>query len=156
MNKQSEDVKYRGQDSRKMMNMCLNCKRKTCSMGTCSDIDKEARAQRAAALNAKQYTMDGESHPISFWAQMYGVSPNALRMRLIKFDGDLKKALEHEPKPPQGKQYTCFGYTYTIGEWATLCGVSEAGLRYRLARGKPLEAVFFEAKERLKEGKRHV
>lgn len=135
-------------DSRSMINKCLSCKKTEC-MGTCPDIERKAASNARSATNRrapKMYTMDGETHTLSYWANLYDLTPGALGLRL-KAGYDLKEALSLERNyKPGAPKYTAFGITQTLTEWAKLCGKSKACLQYRIYKGLPLEMAFREAK----------
>lgn len=132
-------------DNQTMISRCLNCKKQRCDHGTCAEIkNDELSRYKKGRRDVRLYYMDGETHPLSFWASMYGLSQQALALR-IKQCGSLEMALKKPAKQSDCQMYTAFGYTLSVSEWANLCDVSVSTIRYRLKSGRPLEFVFKEA-----------
>lgn len=146
---------YIQQDTRKMIEICLNCTQISCQYGTCEKLRREEHTRRMCAKpGTRLYTMDGETHPLSFWALLYGITTAALHSRLKSNGGDLKSALNFKRKGYPSKSYTCFGETHTTMEWAALCGKEPACIRWRLAAGWPYEKAFAEAEKQIQKGKK--
>ena len=157
MSKAEKRTDYRPLDTTTMMHMCLNCTRISCNHGTCPEIEKEdQKREKYKKENTKMYYMDGETHPLSFWASLYDITPGALLHRLKQNGGNLKKALLKKGYYRPSKTYTAFGHTLTVTQWAALCDVSVTTIRNRLRSGQPIEVVLYEAKQRLKEGRENV
>lgn len=148
MNKETRQPLFRNRDTREMMEMCLNCKRAGCT-GSCEKIERMIRDRaRCARKDTRLYTLDGEAHPLSFWAQKFNVKPDTLRLRLRKNGGNLKAALEMKYGDHAScvMRYTAYGITRTLAEWAALCEKSKSTLQTRLNRGKSPEDAFWEAR----------
>lgn len=151
MNREERGAQFREYDTQEMRQLCLNCSRKNCT-GSCEKIEKLNRQRaRCARKDTRLYTYEGETHPLSFWAQMINVTPNALQQRLNKNGGNMQAALEmkYHNRARTAKKYTAFGLTRTMAEWAVLCEKDESTLRDRLRRGKSPEEAFREAGRRL-------
>ena len=75
------------------------------------------------------------------WAAELGMSREALRVRMLKADGDLSRVLTLAPRPaPEPKRMKYKGRTRTVAEWAKDARLDPAVLRNRLSLGWTMDS----------------
>lgn len=95
----------------------------------------EAESQKESD-SSRKWDYNGDSFTAQEWASIYGISENAMRYRLNKFNA---------PEPPDGEPlprgairkpalYEHDGRKMTIPEWCKELGISEATLRWRIKK----------------------
>ena len=84
------------------------------------------------------YTMNGETHTLSEWCDIYNVPFDRVRQRVRTLGWDLEKALRASNKRDI-KYATINGITKPIYQWADEAGVNRETVRQRLAHGYSVE-----------------
>lgn len=87
--------------------------------------------------NNNHYTINGETHTLSEWCDIYGMPFDVVKQRILRLKWSVEDALT---KPTRGlRLYTYNNETHTIAEWSRISGVCNTTLRQRLEYGYPIE-----------------
>ena len=142
-----------------MIAMCRECTRPDCPDGICEawrakcrQVIREAQAEKkdyADSVDKRKWyiTYNGESHYLTEWAQMYGLTTMLLRERLAA-GWPFEKALKTPKRDTSPRYYTLNGETLRTKEWAARLGMTKEAIERRLYQGWPLEKALTYAKGR--------
>lgn len=88
--------------------------------------------------NNRYYTINGETHLMSEWCNLYNISFSMVRYRVDYLHWDIYRALTEQPHKVV-KTATMNGITKPIYQWADEAGIARNTLRYRLKQGYSIE-----------------
>lgn len=127
-------------ENRAMIEVCLNCPRRTCRPEKCTRYD-EALRQLEPGLTRKRklYYAWGKWNSMTGWAHTYGISMKALYDRVVERGWSMERALSEPVR--RGRRYVAQGMTLSVPEWSAALGISDDAIYARLRQGWDMERI---------------
>jgi len=119
-------------EDRAVIEVCLNCPRKTCPSGDCARFRAARIGKRPEDVRrGREYQANGQWKTLSEWAALCGMPASTLRTRLKK-GWRLERAMSEPVKPNGQDTFEAFGEAHTLREWAQIRGISQNALSSRI------------------------
>lgn len=142
-------------ENKAMIEVCLNCPRKTCRSGICARYraalagknqdTEQAGRKRQTARRGKEYEANGQWKTLPEWAAECGIDANTLKYRVCNRGWSLEHAMSAPLKSNGSEDFEAFGETHTLREWARIRGIPQKTLSSRIYSNKwPIEKALTE------------
>jgi len=102
------------------------------SPDNCRWVNSKTQANNRRSNTILEY--NGESHTISEWSEITGISHDTLYDRIYRGNWDVDKAL-YTPVVNSNKYISYNGDTFTRSTWETILGCHRAIITHRIGRG---------------------
>lgn len=113
--------------------------------GNCKWIP--SKDQNRNKRNNHRITINGETKILDDWSREYGIKPNTITTRILKYGWDEQRAVttpvvNNEFYTGRFKKYKAFGRELTLSEWNKITGIPSWKISERIKRGwKPERAL---------------
>ena len=127
-------------ENRTMIEVCLNCPRRTCHPVHCARYEAALRKLGPGVTRKRKlYFAWGEWNSITGWARACGISKKVLYDRVVERGWSMERAMSEPVR--RGRQYVARGMTLSVPEWSAALGISDDAIYARLRQGWDMERI---------------